>query len=174
METVTTHRITLAGRGMGFAAAHFATFGGDCEPLHGHNYAVTVELEGSLTAEESWILDFSEVRRLARGICKELDHKFILQTDGRALTIERTDDAYSIAFRDRRYVMPASDVAPLPIDNSTAERLAEWFAGRMSNELGAWGAGNVRSVSVGIGEDPGQTGWFTLQSFGRPDSGKEG
>lgn len=174
METGTTHRITLEGQSLSFAAAHFATFGGDCEPLHGHNYAVTVELGGSLTAEESWVLDFSEAKRMARRICKELDHKFILQTESRALTFERTGGSFTITFGDRRYVMPASDVAALPVDNSTAERLAEWFAGRMASELAARGAANVGWLMVGVEEAAGQTGWFTTQPLARPDTDKKG
>ena len=171
--TSMSYRITLERQSLRFAAAHFATFGGDCEPLHGHNYAVTVELGGPLTAEESWVLDFSEAKRIARGICKELDHKFILQTGSRALSIERTGDAYSIAFGDRRYVMPASDVAALAIDNSTAERLAEWFAGRFAAALEARCVPNVTSLTVGVEEAPGQTGWFTAQPLVHPNSEEE-
>lgn len=169
-----THRITLKRQSLRFAAAHFATFGGDCEPLHGHNYAVTVEIGGSLTAEESWVLDFSEAKRLARGICKELDHKFILQAESRVLGIEQGEGVYHITFTDRRYVMPASDVVALPIDNSTAERLAEWFAGRVASELAARGAANVTSLTVGIEEAPGQAGWFTMQPLPRRETGKKG
>ena len=48
-----------------FAAAHMATFAGDCEPLHGHNYDLFVEVEGELT-DESWVIDFSLIKQLAR------------------------------------------------------------------------------------------------------------
>ena len=157
-----THQITLERNTLRFAAGHFATFGGGCEPLHGHNYAVTVEIAGSLTAE-SWVLDFSEAKRLVRAICKELDHKFILQADSGLLRITRSGDSYEIGFGDRRYVMPAADVAALPIDNSTAERLAEWFAGRIAADLAARGARNVTSIRVGVEEAPGQAGWYSLQ-----------
>ena len=60
--------------------------------------------------------------------------------------------------------MPAADVAQLEIDNSTAERLAEWFAGRIHQALGDRSAENVTSVTVGIEEAPGQAGWFTLHA----------
>ena len=156
-----SYRITLERNTLRFAAAHFATFSGDCEPLHGHNYAVTLDLAGSLTPE-SWVLDFSEAKRIARAICKEMDHKFILQTESRALVIARSDTAYEIVFRDRRYVMPLADVAALPIDNSTAERLAEWFAGRVADELAKRGVTNVQAITVGIEEAPGQTGWYSI------------
>jgi 6-pyruvoyltetrahydropterin/6-carboxytetrahydropterin synthase len=163
-----TYRITLEQNTLRFAAAHFATFGGDCEPLHGHNYGVTLELSGPLTLE-SWVLDFSEAKRIARAICKEVDHKFILQTESRVLAVERSETAYEIVFRDRRYVMPVADVAPLPIDNSTAERLAGWFAGRVTTELAGRGITNIHRVSVGIEEAPGQAGWCTIDVPG-PDS----
>jgi len=170
----TSYRISLERGTLRFAAAHVATFRNDCEPLHGHNYAVTIELGGSLTADESWILDFSEARRIARSICRELDHKFILQTKSRALSIEQDDEVYHIGFGQRHYVMPASDVAPLPIGNSTAERLAEWFAGRFASGLEALGATNIASVTVGVEEAPGQTGWFTVQILPRRESGEKG
>ena len=163
-----TYRITLEQNTLRFAAAHFATFGGDCEPLHGHNYGVTLELSGPLTLE-SWVLDFSEAKRIARAICKEVDHKFILQTESKALAVERSETVYEIVFRDRRYVMPVGDVAPLPIDNSTAERLAEWFAGRVTTELAGRGITNIQRVSVGIEEAPGQAGWYSID-LPEPDS----
>lgn len=156
-----THRITLEGGSLRFAAAHFATFGGDCEPLHGHNYAVRVEICGTLSGD-SWVVDFSEGRRIVADICRELDHKFILQADSPLLGVAKTGEECQVTFADRRYVMPLSDVAELPIDNSTAERLAEWIAGRVAAQLAALGADNVESVTVGVEEAPGQAGWFTL------------
>lgn len=170
----TSYRITLERGALRFAAAHFATFRDDCEPLHGHNYAVTVELVGSLTQEESWVLDFSEASRIARGICRDVDHKFILQTKSRALSFQHVDETYRIGFGGRRYVIPASDVAPLAIDNSTAERLAEWFAGRFAAGLEARGITNIASVTVGVEEAPGRAGWFTMQILSRSKGGEKG
>jgi 6-pyruvoyltetrahydropterin/6-carboxytetrahydropterin synthase len=157
-----TYRITLERNTLRFAAAHFATFGGDCEPLHGHNYGVTLELAGSLTGD-SWVLDFSEAKALVRAICRELNHKFILQTESRVLAISRSETAYEIVFGERRYVMPVADVAAVPIDNSTAERLAEWFASRVVADLGRRGVTNVEAVTVGIEEAPGQAGWYSVE-----------
>ena len=73
-----TYKITLDRNTLRFAAAHFATFAAGCESLHGHNYAVSVEIEGDLT-EDSSVLDFSEGKRIVRGICGELDHKLLLR-----------------------------------------------------------------------------------------------
>jgi 6-pyruvoyltetrahydropterin/6-carboxytetrahydropterin synthase len=157
-----SHRITLERNTLRFAAAHFTTFGGECEPLHGHNYDVFVEIEGDLTAD-AWVFDFSEAKRMVAGICEELDHRFLLALDSPALRITEAEAEYLIKFGERRYVVPSSDVAALAIDNTTAERLAEWICGRIAMEMAARGATNVQSVSVGVEEAPGQAGWFTKE-----------
>ncbi len=139
-----------------------ATFLGDCEPLHGHNYDVIVELEGDLTGD-SWVWDFGDLKRATKAIVDELDHKFLLQLESRVLTINEMPDAWEITFGDRRYVLPRTDVAALPIDNSTAERLAEWVAGRLLPYLQAQPGANLQKLTVGIEEMPGQAGWYTVE-----------
>ncbi len=138
-----------------------ATFGGDCEPLHGHNYDLFVELEGELT-EDSWVWDFGELKAAAREIVDRLDHRFLLQRDSRVLGMMETAEHWEITFGERRYVFPRADVAVLPIDNTTAERLAEWVAGQLLDHLGARAGTRVRKLKVGIEEMPGQAGWYTV------------
>lgn len=155
------HRITLERNTLRFAAAHFTTSGGECEPLHGHNYDLFVQIDGALSAD-AWVIDFGLAKRMARGLCEDLDHRFLLATASRDLQIDDKDGVVTIVHRDRRYVMPKADVAALDIDNTTAERLAEWFAGRLAAALAAAGADNLTSITVGVEEMPGQAAWFTL------------
>jgi 6-pyruvoyltetrahydropterin/6-carboxytetrahydropterin synthase len=155
-----THRITIERNTLRFAAAHFTTSAGECEPLHGHNYDVMVEIEGALTAD-SWVIDFSAAKALVRGLCKELDHKFLVPAKSAGLTATRFGGELELKWGERRYVMPEADAVSLGVDNTTAERLAEWFAGRIAAELRSRGAANVTSVTVGVEEMPGQAGWFT-------------
>jgi len=155
------HRITIEGNTLRFSAAHFTTFGGQCEPLHGHNYAVSVDIEGELT-RDSWVFDFTEAKALIAAICKEIDHRFILPLHSPALDVSETATEYEISFDGRRYVMPKQDVAALPIDNSTAERLAESLAARIAGELKGRGASNLTRLTVGVEEAPGQAGWYTM------------
>lgn len=144
-----------------FAAAHMATFRGDCEALHGHNYDVLIEVEGELT-EDSWIWDFGELKRMGQELAAELDHKFLLQTASSILHIEEREDAWEVGFGTRRYVFPRADVYPLPVDNTTVERIAEWLSGRLLARLREAGATSVRRLGVGVEEMPGQTGWYTV------------
>lgn len=143
-----------------FAAAHMATFEGRCEPLHGHNYDVMVEVEGEL-AEESWLIDFGRIKGFAREICDRLDHHFLLQRKSTQLLSELQGEAWILRFEGRQYRFPAQDVFPLPIDNSTAERLSEWIHAELAGELQRAGASNLRSLSVGVEEMPGQAAWYT-------------
>jgi len=144
-----------------FAAAHMATFGGEMEPLHGHNYAVAIEVTGDL-AEDAWVIDFGVLKKLGREVCEELDHKFLLQRESTLLEIDEGASNWKVRLGDRGFVFPKSDVLALPIDNTTAERLAEYFTARIRAALGALGepgTTGLRTVTVTVEEAPGQAGW---------------
>ncbi|MEX0785085.1 MAG: 6-carboxytetrahydropterin synthase, partial [Dehalococcoidia bacterium] len=113
-----SYKVTVERNTLRFAAAHFATFEGSCEALHGHNYDVIVEVEGELT-DEGWVVDFRVLKSLAREICGELDHKFLLQRDSKALQIDEGMSNWKVRFQERGWVFPKSDVLPLPIENTT-------------------------------------------------------
>jgi 6-pyruvoyltetrahydropterin/6-carboxytetrahydropterin synthase len=83
----------------------------------------------------------------------------MLQAESRVLSIECTDTAWKVRTPDEvGYVLPKSDVIALPIDNTTAERLAEWFGGRLWRWLEGRGASNVQALTVEVWEGPGQRG----------------
>lgn len=139
-----------------------ATFGGSCEPLHGHNYDVMIELEGELT-EDSWVWDFGAVKRAARVITEDLDHHFLLQRNSKHMEMWESADSWTVSYKGKSYTFPASDVYPLPIENTTAECISEWFAGKLLAALKEQGATHLRKLSVGIEEMPGQAGWYTVE-----------
>jgi 6-pyruvoyl tetrahydropterin synthase/QueD family protein len=154
--------IRLERNALRFAAAHFVTFGGRCESLHGHNYDIFVEVRGALS-DDSWVADFGEVKRAVREIIQPLDHKFLLAAANPHCVAARSGDSWEVRFGERRYVFPACDVAELDIDNTTAERLAEWLATRLAERLTKEGGSNIMSIKIGVEEMPGQTGWFELE-----------
>ena len=153
------YKVSVQRNSLRFSAAHFATFSGQGEPLHGHNYDLLVEVEGDLT-EDAWVIDFGELKRICQALCQQLDHRFLLPRDNPALEVSDLGDAWQIVSGDRRYVIPKSAVCALPLDNSTVERLAEWFCHRLAEALAE--RGNITSISVGVEETPGQVGWCTL------------
>jgi hypothetical protein len=69
--------------------------------------------------------------------------------------------------------MPKWAVVPLPVDNATAERLAERLALDIVGELRARGVGEaLSSLTVGVEETAMQTAFYTLdpRSLGKADS----
>ena len=142
-----------------FAAAHMATFAETLEPLHGHNYSVALEAEGQLAAT-GWVIDFGVLKRIGRELCDRLDHHFLLQLHSRSLEMRIIDGAWEIGFGDKHYRLPAEDVLPLPIANSTAELIAEWLWGEVTQALREAGVQTIQRLGVGVEEAPGQTGWY--------------
>ena len=151
--------VTVEGVRLKFAAAHMATLGEELEPLHGHNYLVSCRVEGDLT-DDRWVIDFSALKRYTREVCDELDHHFLLQRNSPLLLIEERASAWSIRFGDREYAFPKQDVVALPIENTTAELLAEYIAERVVSDLEAGGHGNIRRIEVDVEEMPGQSGGY--------------
>ena len=154
------HSIVVSGPDLSFSAAHMATMSGELEPLHGHSYEVTVDLRGPL-GSDSMVWDFSVVRAVVKEIIAPLDHRLILQAEGSALALAHRDGRWTIEYGSRRYEVPETDVVALPVDNSTAERLAEWIAGELESALSARGAAGTE-IRVGVSEGPTQAGWYTV------------
>ncbi|MBI4759049.1 MAG: 6-carboxytetrahydropterin synthase [Chloroflexi bacterium] len=145
-----------------FGAAHFITLGGKCERLHGHNYAVSVAVEGPL-APDSYVFDFVVLKEIVRRITEALDHRFLLPLRNEQLSMQESEGHWEIRFGERRYVFPARDVLPLPVDNVTAERLAEYIWGEVAKELRDRGVDHLISMNVGVEEAPGQTAWYSQE-----------
>ena len=156
------YKVVVAKDYLSFSAAHFITFGGKCERLHGHNYAVAVEVEGELGAD-SYVWDFVPLKRMVKGICDALDHRFLVAVHNPHLDLRKGEKEWEIRYGERRYVLPADDVLSLPVDNITAERLAEYICGQVVAALKAEGADNLTAVTVRVDEEPGQAACYTTR-----------
>ncbi len=162
------YRVVVEQGNLRFSAAHFILFAGKCERLHGHNYGVSVELEGELTRDR-YVFDFVALKQIMRRICDALDHRFLLPELSEDFSIRRTEDEWEIHFEDRRYVLPAADVLPLPVDSITAERLAEYICAQLIAALGEYDVSHLTAITVGVEEAPGQTAFCRKPlSEGRP------
>ena len=142
-----------------FAAAHMATLGDELEPLHGHNYLVKCRVDGALTSDR-WVIDFAALKTYVREVCDFLDHHFLLQEPSPLLDITNDGDAWAVTFRGRSYRFPEADVRALPIENTTAELLAEYIAERVAERLKANGHTNITRLAVEVEEMPGQAGGY--------------
>jgi 6-pyruvoyl tetrahydropterin synthase/QueD family protein len=152
-------KVKVEGGNLRFSAAHFITFGGKCERLHGHNYGVLVEIEGTLNADKL-VFDFTVLKRLTREVCQRLNHRFLLPLHNPHLQLAETPDAWEIQFQAKRYVFPRSDVIELAIDNSSAERLAEYICDELYRMLAEFDTSNLHTIMVGVEEAPTQMAYY--------------
>ena len=60
-----------------FSAAHFIAYPGFRERLHGHNYRVSIALDGQL-GPQGYVVDFGVVKRIARRLCERLDEHLLI------------------------------------------------------------------------------------------------
>jgi 6-pyruvoyl tetrahydropterin synthase/QueD family protein len=152
-------KVKVEGGYLRFSSAHFITFGGKCERLHGHNYGVLVEIEGMLN-DDHLVFDFTILKRLTREICQKLNHRFLLPLYNPHLRLTEAPDSWEIQFQDKRYVFPRGDVVELPIDNSSAECLAEYICDELSKQLKAYDIARLHSIMVGVEEAPTQMAYY--------------
>ncbi len=142
-----------------FSAAHFLVFGEKCERLHGHNYAVSIDLEGELD-EAGYIFDFIALKEFAEHHCNTLDHKTIVPAKNDHLNIIESNGDVEVLFRDKKFIFPQSDVLILPIRNCTAELLAYYLCRKIKEDLEDMETGNITKIRVGVEESPGQAAYY--------------
>jgi 6-pyruvoyltetrahydropterin/6-carboxytetrahydropterin synthase len=145
-----------------FASAHFITFRGhQCETLHGHNYRVGVAVEGSVDAEAFFVLDFSILKQITRRFVDEIDHKVLLPTQNPKLSFHEDGDRMRVDYFGKpTYVFPTRDCALLPIQNSTAEMLAQYLGTRVRDELSRGGYTHLTMLEIEIEENYGQSATY--------------
>jgi 6-pyruvoyltetrahydropterin/6-carboxytetrahydropterin synthase len=145
-----------------FASAHFITFAGHrCEPLHGHNYRVGVALEGALDEESWYVLDFSELKRIMRQLCDEIDHKVLLPLRNAKLDVRQSDGSVTVAYEGKqKYVFPVEDCVLLDIPNTTVEMLAQYLAARLRDAIRDLGIRSLTAIELEVEENFGQSATY--------------
>jgi len=70
-----------------FSSAHFVCFDGYRERLHGHNYTTAVKLEGTRPRHDGYVVDFGDVKKAMRELCKELNERLLVPSRSPVLSI---------------------------------------------------------------------------------------
>jgi 6-pyruvoyltetrahydropterin/6-carboxytetrahydropterin synthase len=145
-----------------FASAHFITFRGhQCESLHGHNYRVGVAVEGAVDSECLFVLDFSVLKQITRRLVDSIDHKVLLPTLNPKLAFREEGDRLAVDYFGKpTYVFPRSDCALLPIQNSTAEMLAQYLGTGVRDELVKSGYRHLSLLELEVEENYGQSATY--------------
>ncbi|MDR3075453.1 MAG: 6-carboxytetrahydropterin synthase [Candidatus Methanoplasma sp.] len=144
--------------GIRFSSCHFIPMHEKCSRLHGHSYIVRMRLEGE-TNENGMVMDFVVLKRKLREMIDEMDHKVLLPSASKIVKIERRDDSIDVISCGKKYTFPAEDVLFLDIETTTAECMARMMTDRIAADVDF--PSTVRSISVGVDEERGQTAWYT-------------
>ncbi|HTS88424.1 MAG TPA: 6-carboxytetrahydropterin synthase [Gemmatimonadales bacterium] len=157
-------RVSVSKDYLVFSSAHFITFRGhQCETLHGHNYRVGVMVEGAVDGETMFVVDFSVLKKLVRKLVDEVDHKVLLPLKNPKLAFrDRGQQREVDYFGQHTYTFPIVDCAMVPIENTTAEMLAQYFATRTQQELRAVGIQNLTAIEFEVEESFGQSATYRL------------
>jgi 6-pyruvoyltetrahydropterin/6-carboxytetrahydropterin synthase len=158
----TDYHVRIAKAEHVFSAAHFITFDGNCERLHGHNYHVAAEVHGPLD-DNQLVIDFLFVRAKLGEITAALDHYVLLPTNHPQLRVEDNGREVIAALPDRRWIFPGGDCRLLPVSNTTSEMLAAYIGGKLREALGPAGK-SITRVRIEVDECDGQIGAWTWES----------
>ena len=155
-------RVVLEKEKLTFSAAHFITFGDNiCESLHGHNYGVRCEVEGTLN-EHGYVVDFVALQDQLLALIKTLDHHVLLPSNHPTILVTKTDNEVTAQFEDRRWVFPVEDCAILPVSNTTAEWIAQFLAEKLISSSPEWMHEGIQRLVLGIDENQGQWGEYEI------------
>ena len=140
-----------------FSAAHFITFDGTCENLHGHNFHVRVDVAGDNNAD-AFVVDFVQLNRIAAQVCDTLHDRILLPGRSREVALTRAEGLIHVHSYDKRFAFPEDNCVVLPIANATAEMLAHHIGAQLQERLPASALACARTLAVAVEEADQQWG----------------
>ncbi|GAA5818491.1 MAG: 6-carboxytetrahydropterin synthase [Methanobrevibacter sp. CfCl-M3] len=154
-----------------FSSAHIIPTHDFCGCIHGHSYFVDVEIEGDQSGAFDFVIDFKDIKKSVRKICKEHDHKLLIPIFNSNIKFKFADEDINFDFfEDKEYVefningkeykIPKIDVVLLPLKHSSAEELAKYFTELLIKDISP--KENISSVAVGVNEGIGQGAFFKI------------
>jgi 6-pyruvoyl-tetrahydropterin synthase len=153
------YRVVVEKGYLKFSAAHFIAYKGFREPLHGHNYQVSVAISGAV-GPDGYVLDFGIVKQITKAVCVELDERVLVPADSDCLEVAREGASVTLTYEDgTRFVLPAADTVLLPIVHASAEELATYVLERLRAGLKAHAVRGLTHIEVGVSEAPGQAAY---------------
>ncbi|KZX17644.1 6-carboxy-5,6,7,8-tetrahydropterin synthase [Methanobrevibacter cuticularis] len=155
-----------------FSSAHIIPAHDSCGFIHGHSYFVDVEIEGNRSGDYDFVVDFKDVKKSVRTICKQLDHRVLIPINNNNMNFKDLGDSNNLKtldFENRKYVefnienkyykFPMEDCVLLPLKHSSAEDLSQYFAYKVFEDL-IKKSYEIDSVSVCVNEGIGQGAFF--------------
>lgn len=164
-------RLIIDGKthGLKWSASHIIPGHPKCGRLHGHDYVLSLQIDiennsqvQELLDSQGYVLDFGDVKNLAKSLIKPLDHHFLLPSNHEIITI---NDADYINYQG--LILGQEHVCVLDLPIASSENLALYFkthifAGlnNLVQKLFSQGVYFNYSLSVAVFEGDGQGSWM--------------
>lgn len=142
--------------GITFSACHFLPGHSKCNRLHGHNYAIHLEIEGE-PGKDGIVCDFVVLKAAMKAIASTLDHCVLLPKNSKGVEVESKGKNINALCGIKTYSFPKEDVTLLDIEVISAEFLAKYVLDSLLRSVEF--KKNVHKISVGIDEGLGQGAW---------------
>lgn len=161
----TAYSIRVYKQYFNFASSHFMLFkDGTREPLHGHNYRVQIK-GNAMDLNDDMVFDFLDIKPIVREVCDSLDHKLLIPASNPHLKIEQIEKNIVLTTSDESFFsIPKTDVLILPIENTSAERIAAYLAHQIKDKVWDKFKFEFKELEIEVEETPGQAAVFVLSN----------
>jgi len=138
-----------------FSSSHFTIFSEDsAEALHGHNYYVSLEVEGDSLNEQELLIDVVSIKKALSNVLESWDEKILLPKNSPHLILTESGASINAKYSKREYSFPSAEVEILDVKNVTMESLAKLISDKLLNAL------KPMSYKVSVRESQGQEASF--------------
>lgn len=117
-----------------FSASHALITDHFEEGLHGHNYQVELEIEGT-TENDNVLIDFIFLEDLLHQALSTWDHYVLLPSKNKRIKIRENKDNIDFEYGSRFYSIPKTEIIFLDCRNVTTETLAQLLAEKLTGLL---------------------------------------
>lgn len=135
-----------------FSSAHFLPTHDKCQRLHGHDYSVSVEIEGY--SAKGFVVDFLEVEKMLREIVDKLDHRLLLPNQSEKLEWHESGNNVDISYNGKLLSVPREFTYHINVDSTSSEEISDHLAGILMERLKD--ESNVKSLTLCLYEGPGR------------------
>lgn len=150
-----------------FNSSHFVVYKDWNEPLHGHNYKVSIKLKSRKLNEEYMVFDFDYIKVIANEICNNLKHCLLLPKYNTEIKIEEDDTNIKITCKDETYFsVDKKSVRIIDTHQISAECLSKYIAEKVLEKLKAvenFEKLEITKLECRVYEDKGKCGIYTLK-----------
>ena len=155
-----TYSLVIDGwkRNIRFSAAHVLPGHEKCSRLHGHIYALNLNLEAENLPSSGMIMDFSVLTQALHNLTEKLDHKMLIPEKHPGVTINKKSVIMDLD--EKHYQLPKEDCEMLPLETITAEQLAQYCLDELQKLIDI--PNHITKITIGIDEGYGTQAQATI------------